>query len=218
MSISHHLDHATLVAFSSGTLPEGLSLIVKSHLEMCAACRKAAVAADEIGGSMLAEAEMAPVALGSKASVMDKIQTATLHRLPVSRSLGENEVPRALQAALGTSDLDSLKWQKAGPGVSMFKLNKGKEQDGFLGLLRIAPGQKVPDHGHGGTELTLILRGAYHDEIGHFARGDVADLDESISHTPVASGAVECICLVANDAPTRFNSWAARLVQRFIGI
>jgi putative transcriptional regulator len=62
------------------------------------------------------------------------------------------------------------------------------------------------------------LRGAYHDEIGHFARGDVADLDESISHTPTAADDEECICVVANDAPTRFHSWPARLVQRFIGI
>jgi putative transcriptional regulator len=123
-----------------------------------------------------------------------------------------------LQAVLGTSDLAKLKWQKTGPGVAMFKLPQAEDDTGFLGLLRIDPGRKMPDHGHGGTELTLILNGAYHDEIGHFGRGDVADLDESISHTPIAAEGEPCICLVANDAPTRFRSWPARLVQRFIGI
>jgi putative transcriptional regulator len=217
MTISHHLDHATLVSYSAGTLPSGLTMIVKAHLEMCSACRDGAVAADEIGGSLLASQQDTHVASARKAAVMAKIQTATLHRLPVARS-AEVDVPRALQAVLGTADLNSLKWQKAGPGVAMFKLLQQKGEAGFLGLLRIAPGHKVPDHGHGGTELTLILRGAYQDEIGHFAPGDVADLDESISHTPVAAGNEECICLVANDAPTRFHSWPARLMQRFIGI
>ena len=217
MTNTHHLDSATLVSYSAGTLPSGLALVVKSHLEVCAVCRAAAVAADEIGGDFLAQQKSTEVAPSSRASVMARIQTATLHRLPVARS-AESDVPRALQAVLGTADLASLKWQKAGPGVDMFKLPKPKGETGFLGLLRIMPGRQMPDHGHGGTELTLILRGAYHDEIGHFARGDVADLDESISHTPIAAEGEPCICLVANDAPTRFHSWPARLVQRFIGI
>jgi putative transcriptional regulator len=217
MTISHHLDHATLVSYGAGTLPSGLAMIVKAHLEFCPACREAVVVADEIGGSLLASQQETQVASASRSAVMAKIQTATLHRLPVARS-AESEVPRALQAVLGTSDLNSLKWRKTGPGVAMFKLPLQKGEAGFLGLLRIAPGHKVPDHGHGGTELTLILRGAYQDEIGHFARGDIADLDESVSHTPVVAGNEECICVAANDAPTRFHSWPARLMQRFIGI
>ena len=217
MTISHHLDHATLVSYGAGTLPSGLTMIVKAHLEFCPACREAVVVADEIGGGLMASQQETQVASASRSAVMAKIQTATLHRLPVARS-AESEVPRALQAVLGTADLGSLKWQKTGPGVAMFKLPQQKGEAGFLGLLRIAPGHKVPDHGHGGTELTLILRGAYQDEIGHFARGDIADLDESVSHTPVVAGDEECICVVANDAPTRFHSWPARLMQRFIGI
>jgi len=153
----------------------------------------------------------------SKDAVLGRIQTATIHRLPVARPV-VSEVPSTLQKVIGSDDFDSLNWKKAGPGVMMFKPAKQEGQEGFLGLLRIKPGHKVPDHGHGGTELTLILRGAYQDSLGHFARGDIADLDESISHTPVAAGEVECICLVANDAPTRFRSWPAKLVQRFVGI
>ena len=39
-----------------------------------------------------------------------------------------------------------------------------------------------------GQEMTLILRGAYRDQIGRFAPGDVADLDEGIEHQPVIEG------------------------------
>jgi putative transcriptional regulator len=217
MSISHHLDLATLVAYGAGTLPSGLALVAKAHMEFCSTCRKAALDADEIGGSFLDSQSEVQVSAASRSAVIDRIQTATLHRLPVA-SKAVSEVPYALQQLLGTSDLDSLKWQKTGPGVAMHKLPKQKGEEGFFGLLRIAPNHKLPDHGHGGTELTLILRGAYQDEMGHFSRGDIADLDESVSHQPVVPKDEECICLVANDAPTRFHTWPARLVQRFIGI
>ncbi len=53
MTITHHLDHATLVSYGAGTLPSGLNTIVKAHLEFCPACRKDAVVANEIGGSFL---------------------------------------------------------------------------------------------------------------------------------------------------------------------
>ena len=56
---------------------------------------------------------------------------------------------------------------------------------GKLRLLKVAPGHGIPEHGHGGAELTLVLRGSFHDETGRYARGDVADLDETVEHQPV---------------------------------
>ena len=47
-------------------------------------------------------------------------------------------------------------------------------------------GYGLPAHGHNGAELTLVLRGAYQDEVGRFGIGDAADLDESVEHRPVA--------------------------------
>jgi putative transcriptional regulator len=76
----------------------------------------------------------------------------------------------------------------------------------------------VPEHGHGGEEVTLILSGAYRDHMGRFGRGDVADLDEDIEHKPVAEDGEDCICLVAIERPTRFKSFAARLMQPLVGI
>ena len=87
-----------------------------------------------------------------------------------------------------------------------------------LRLLRIAKGRNVPEHGHNGQELTLILRGAYQDEIGHFKAGDVADLDEHIEHQPRVVSDEDCICLVALEAPTRFKGWVSRAMQPFVGI
>jgi RNA polymerase sigma factor (sigma-70 family) len=54
--------------------------------------------------------------------------------------------------------------------------------------------------------------------LGRFAKGDIADLDEEIEHRPVVEASEPCICLAASEAPTRFKSWPARLLQPLIGI
>jgi putative transcriptional regulator len=85
-------------------------------------------------------------------------------------------------------------------------------------MLKVRPGHKLPDHGHDGQEMTLILRGAYRDEIGRFAPGDVADLDEHIEHQPVIEDGEDCICLIATEAPARFKGLVPRLLQPIVGI
>ena len=67
-------------------------------------------------------------------------------------------------------------------------------------LLKIAPGKSMPVHSHQGAELTQILKGAYDDELGHFAPGDIADgsdirlvaaptydLDAAVAHLSAAA-------------------------------
>ncbi len=98
-----------------------------------------------------------------------------------------------------------------GPGIHYVRADR--VDDGHLMLLRTAPGRSVPMHTHGGSELTLILRGAYRDAIGHFAPGDVADLDSDVEHQPVTVPGVPCICVTATDAPLRFSGWMARMLQ-----
>jgi len=76
----------------------------------------------------------------------------------------------------------------------------------------------VPDHGHRGTELTLVLQGAFRDEVDRFARGDIEIATEELEHTPVAEAGEPCICLAATDAPLRFNSLVPRMLQPLLRI
>ncbi|MDE2385100.1 MAG: ChrR family anti-sigma-E factor [Alphaproteobacteria bacterium] len=218
MSVSHHLDDATLLSHAAGTLPRTLALVVDAHLEMCPHCRAALKAANAIGGALLSDLSPAPVSSSLKDAVMGRIGSATIHRLPRAQAARQGGVPLALQRVLRLDSLDDIPWRKSAPGVHIHKLPKEAGEAGFFGLLKIAPGAAMPEHGHGGSELTLILQGAYHDELGHFGEGDIADHDESVDHTPVAEGEQPCICLVATQAPTRFRSWPARVMQKFIGI
>jgi putative transcriptional regulator len=113
-------------------------------------------------------------------------------------------------------DLSAIKWRSMGMGVKQAILPTSKAASARL--LYIPAGCAVPDHGHRGTELTLVLQGAFVDEHDRFARGDVEVANEELEHTPVADVGVDCICLSATDAPLRFNGFMPRLAQRFLRI
>ena len=66
--------------------------------------------------------------------------------------------------------------------------------------------------------MTLVLRGSYKDEIGHFRSGDLADLDPSVDHQPVSDGEEPCICLIATDDRLHFSGAFSRMLQPLIGI
>ena len=63
-----------------------------------------------------------------------------------------------------------------------------------------------------------MLHGAFTDTTGHYARGDIQEAGETLEHQPYAAAGEDCICLAVTDAPLRFSSMAARVVQPLIGI
>ena len=72
------------------------------------------------------------------------------------------------------------------------------------------------DHGHRGTELTLVLKGVFADEEDRFAAGDVEVANEDLTHTPIAEPGEDCICPAATDAPLEFKGIIPRIAQKFI--
>jgi len=173
--------------------------------------------AEELGGELVAGLDSTPVSDDLKSRTIGLIDQATLHRFPKPPSR-RGEVPGPLQRLLDGKPLSELAWRRKAPGLEMIELPVSKASRGKLVMMRIAPGRAMPEHGHGGEEITLILKGAYTDKFGRFASGDVADLDEDVEHRPVVDKDAPCICLVATEAPTRFKSWPARLLQPLIGI
>jgi putative transcriptional regulator len=94
----------------------------------------------------------------------------------------------------------------------------GGEAGGDLRLLKIKPGRRMPDHGHRGSELTLILDGAYTDKTGTYRAGDVADLGDDLEHRPVADAMHGCICVVASEQPARYKTMLQKLIQPLTGM
>jgi putative transcriptional regulator len=108
-------------------------------------------------------------------------------------------------------DLEAIRWKPIGMGVRQAILPTSKGASARL--LYIPAGQAVPDHGHRGLELTLVLQGAFRDDKDRFGPGDVEIADEADQHTPVAEAGCDCICLAATDAPLRFRGMMPRLLQ-----
>ncbi len=217
MNIRHHLDHATVLAYAAGTLGEALTVVAASHISWCPACRAAVRHAESMGGELMLGLDAATVSADCKTRTLNLLDRATLHRFP-ARAAVRGELPAPLLRVLAGTPLRDLPWKRKAPGVALHHVPLSSADGGKLVLMRIAPGKAMPEHGHGGEELTLVLSGAYRDEIGRFGPGDVADLDEDVEHRPVVEEGEDCYCAVAIEAPTRFKSLPARLMQPFIGI
>lgn len=218
MKPHHHLDRSTIVAYAAGTLDEAFNIVVASHLAWCESCRAAVRDVESLGGEMLESLAGTPVSADCRQRTLALIGQVPTLSAPAARPAASGELPRPLAKVLGTASLADIRWKTKAPGVAMFDVRLSPSATGQLKLLRIGAGRAMPEHGHGGEEITLVLKGAYDDHMGRFAMGDVADLDEEIEHRPVAGPEGECICLVAIEQPTRFKSLAARLIQPFVGI
>jgi putative transcriptional regulator len=210
MTITHHLDDATLMSFAAGGLPSALAAVAAAHVAMCPRCRGEVALLERIGGAVVADIPAAAMAAAAPAMPQfDDAQPAPRHALP-------GEVPEPLARLIGGS-LDEVRWRWIGPGLWHRRLPAGAA--GSLQLLWGAPSARVPEHAHGGSELTLVLRGALVDATGRYGPGDVADLDEAVEHhAPEADAEQGCICVIANERPTRFRGLLARLMQPWHGI
>lgn len=213
--IKHHLTDQLLIGYAAGTLPEAFNLVVATHITMCDTCRAALAEFEALGGEVMLESNPVEVAEDALAATMAMIDDGVFTPTPAPVRVQGSVFPGPLQDYI-SGDIDSLKWRKVGGGVSQLVLKTSK--DASVRLLRIPAGTAVPDHGHHGTELTLVLQGAFLDEIDRFATGDVEVANEEMHHTPVAEEGLDCICLAATDAPLRFTGIVPRLAQRFIGI
>lgn len=208
MTIRHHLTDQILMAYSSGDLPEAFSLVVATHVSLCDECRSRLSAFDALGGAVIEDsfADMADGSLEACLARIDGLAQATA-RAPRKR---EGLLPAPLADYVG-GGLEAVKWRPLGMGVRQAILPTSR--DASARLLYIPAGAAVPDHGHRGLEMTLVLQGAFRDEKDRFGPGDVEIADEAMEHTPMAEAGLDCICLAATDAPLKFNRLIPRLAQ-----
>lgn len=215
--IKHHLSDAVLMAYSAGTLPEAFNLIVAAHISLCDSCRAQAESFDALGGEILEHVDDAgAIALDptSFEATMALILGGPVDVAP-SCSGDASVLPQPLRDYVG-GDLDSVHWKPVGMGVKQAILPTSK--DATARLLLIPAGTAMPDHGHRGTEMTLVLKGAFQDEDDYFSVGDVEIAGSDMHHTPVADIHEDCICLTVTDAPLHFDGLIPKIAQRFLRI
>lgn len=220
MTVKYHVLEETLLAYAAGELDNASSLLVATHLALCPRCRRTAGVGEEIGGALIEG--VTPAKMGSDAldNVMARLEEMTPEKAfkPVATQVrGATPVlPEPLRSRVG-GDVDSLRWRRLGPGVHQVRLDD-KSGGPSMRLLKIASGRSVPEHGHAGAEMTMVLAGGFSDAGRSFARGDIEWADADVVHQPVADDGEDCICLTVTDGPLKFFDVIGRLAQPFVGI
>lgn len=211
-TIRHSIPDDLLMGYAAGALPQAFDLVVATHVSLSDDARARLESFEAIGGTILENMDTVEIEQDSLEQTLARIGAMD----PVEKPKRSGGIfPTPLQRIVG-GDLDSVTWKGLGMGAKHCVLQSGTE--GTVRLLLIPAGQAMPKHSHRGMEMTLVLQGAFRDEDGLYARGDIEVADEDVDHAPVAEAGEDCICLVATDAKLRFNGILPRIAQPFLGI
>jgi putative transcriptional regulator len=223
MTIEHHPDPSTLMAYAAGTASEPMAIVIASHLEFCDACRADIRCLNAIGGDFMQSAMPAALEEATLKAVLDGLETGEVQHVHLHRPLppaqGEQDLlPEPLARLIG-GGLSDIAWRALLPGVeqSLPALASGGNS-GVLRLLRAQPGIGIPEHDHAGTELTLVLLGELSDGQVRLRRGDIDERSGGDSHHPAVVGSEACICVIASEKPVEYKHLRHRLLQRFLRI
>ncbi|MVA56905.1 ChrR family anti-sigma-E factor [Agrobacterium vitis] len=230
MTVHHHVSDELLLDYANGSLAEGWGIAIATHLALCPDCRRRLATMEATAGALLEAEKPVDADRSVDRSWQDmrarltasgeRTRESTVSRVDASPDATHRQrdaiLPEPLRSYLG-QDIDSLKWKSLGRGAYHIPI-KTRDGETSVRLLRIPAGKPVPEHSHGGRELTLVLKGSFHDGQGRFARGDLEEADEHLEHQPIAEDGEDCICLAVTDAPLRFKSRLVRLFQPILGI
>ncbi|MEN0072742.1 MAG: ChrR family anti-sigma-E factor [Paracraurococcus sp.] len=202
-AITHHPSEATLLGYTTHALGPAARIVVEAHLDRCPQCRATTRMAEDLGGLLLdslAPTPLDPSALERALSSLGNVAEC------------ETPPPSAASATTLHDLLGGARLRWIAPGVHhALLLREGGDSSGVLRLLRVRSGMALPCHAHRAVELTLVLEGAFIDEVGRYGPGDLAEVDAGASHQPVAEGPGDCVCLLSTQGRLGFHNPLARL-------
>ena len=216
MTMSRHPSPELMARYVAGTLSPAAALVVESHLALCGDC--AAAHRDMLALAGVLVERLSPSELDAR------LFERTLARLDEKRPAAARPPARRPARDLGIrlpapiADRATSGWRWMGPGMAYARLDVPEDPRTNLVLLKIAANRRMPTHGHSGEELTLVLQGAFEDEHGRCAAGDLAEEDDDTHHTPVVTGEETCICLASIEGRLRPHGLIGRLVSPLIGL
>lgn len=208
-----------LAGYVAGALPRPLHALVGAHIEMRQDARSLACDLEALAGLCLDE--MPPAPIGARKQAIERIcalapddspEPATRPVVPTAPAAATG-FPPSLRAYLGRG-LDEVKWRFLMPGVRFWRA--GDDEGYRIRLYRLAPKVAMPGHTHTGLEAILVLGGAFRDETGTYAAGDVSLADEGVDHRQVADPETGCICYAVFEGPIRPTGRFTRLFAPFV--
>ena len=211
-TIRHTIPDDLLMGYAAGVLPQPFDLVIATHVSLSDDARARLASFEAVGGAMLDDMDSADIAEDSLEQTMARIAGMP----PTPRMRPSNGIfPAPLRQVIG-GDETAVKWRSLGLGARQSVICSDGEATARL--ICIPAGQAMPQHTHRGLEMTLVLKGAFRDEDGIYARGDVEVADQQVDHRPIAEPGEDCICLIATDGRLKFNGLLPRIAQPFLGI
>ena len=202
-----------LAAYGAGALDPARHALVASHLVLSPENRRFVRAVEDYAAAGLLTAEaLAPARQRDQrlAAIFDMAEPAPVRVIPAEQG---GLLPAPLRRYLGC-DMDALGWRFVVPGVREVKIAEAGR--GEVSLIHVRAGRRLPQHTHEGSEITLVLKGAFVDPLGRYGRGDIAIADSSLEHSPEIEGDVDCICFAVTDAPLRLSSPVGRMIEKIL--
>ena len=217
MNFVNQTSEELLLRYAAGQLRPAPALVVASHLAMSPSSRRFVTGLESVGGALIDGEAMAELSAGlferTLAELDRPVRPETLAPLRSHEAL---DMGIALPDPLARRPISRWKW--LGPGMRFARIEMPEDPDHNLVLLRVPAGRALPEHSHSGEEVTLVLKGSFHDASGRYGVGDLIQEDEETDHTPMVDIDGECICLAAIEGPMRIKSWLGRMVQPFLGL
>ncbi len=210
------LDDAWYMDYAAGTLgSEGEAVLMASHIELNRDAGSRVDELERIGAAVLMMSDHAEPLGFDVDAILDRIDTdAAVGAMPMAVSApSEDFVPGALQSFLDEKHTP-IRWEFLGPGLRKAMLWTGDDGE-KLWLLKAQPGVAIPHHGHSGSELTLVLKGSFHDGDQKFAAGDVEEAGPETEHDIRIDEGEECICLALTRGKLRYENPLLKLMQVF---
>jgi putative transcriptional regulator len=218
----YHPENDQLLSLYLGHASQGEALIFKAHAELCGQCRQTLSLFDALGGMMFEDT--APVvmredALNRALARLDRGLEEEERSQTPSRS---NTIPVCLKGFELPSVLVTASYQKQkkiAPGVWLLPLDKDYQKGtDKTYLMYVAPGMTMPIHDHKGTEITLVLEGAFSDDKGHYQKGDLLINEPGDVHAPSIGSGDGCLCLFTARGPIAPKTVLGKILQPFAGI
>jgi putative transcriptional regulator len=217
MNVATQTSEELLLRYAAGRLRPAPALVVASHLAMSPSSRRFVAGLESVGGALLDREELAELSTGlfeRTLAALDKpVRPESLAPLRSHELLdmGIPVPPPLARRAIG-------RWKWLGPGMRFARVEMPDDPDHNLVLLRVPAGRSLPEHSHSGEEVTLVLKGSFHDESGRYGVGDLIHEDAETDHMPAVGMDGECICLVAIEGPMKLKNWLGRMMQPFLGL
>jgi len=212
--ISHHPSPDLLADSARGVLDPGATLVIAAHVYACSVCRAETELWESVGGALLQEeaaSPLSPDALQKALARLNENEAEPARRRTLPRYLEAFSLPASLQVETFGNRI----WVT--PNIWFAPVGKRPSSEVRTYLVHAGPNTKLSLHTHTGRELTTVLHGTFRDDSGVFAKGDFAETDGAIIHSPTVTGDSDCLCLVSADAPMRLSSPIARAIQILTG-